>query len=108
MLVTSLARGPLTAGRVDEPVTRRLTITGRVQGVGYRDSMFAQAVRLGATGWVRNRRDGSVEATVCGTPCVVHTLIEWARRGPPSARVIAVEVSEGVGRFASFERKPSA
>ena len=91
-----------------EPVARVLTITGRVQGVGYRDSMFAQAIRLGVTGWVRNRRDCSVEAMVCGTTSAVDTLIEWARHGPPAARVAAVAVRDCVGRFERFERKPSA
>lgn len=93
---------------MDESVTRRLTITGRVQGVGYRDSMVAQARRVGITGWVRNRQDGSVEAVVCGTPSALDALITWARRGPPAARVVAIDVREAEGQFAGFERKPTA
>ena len=71
----------------------RLTITGRVQGVGYRDWTITTARRLGLTGWVRNRIDGSVEAMVQGDAQAVEALIAWARRGPPAARVLEVRVS---------------
>ena len=70
----------------------RLTITGRVQGVGYRDWARATGRRLGLSGWVRNRTDGSVEALVVGDDGVVGKMIEACRRGPPLARVDAVEV----------------
>ncbi|MGH8704123.1 MAG: acylphosphatase, partial [Burkholderiales bacterium] len=56
----------------------------------YRDSMRSEAQRHGVTGWVRNRRDGSVEAIVQGEAGAVEALIAWARRGPPSARVTEV------------------
>ena len=69
-----------------------LTIRGRVQGVWYRGSMEDEAERLGLAGWVRNRPDGAVEAEVEGAPEAVDTLIAWARRGPPAARVTDVEV----------------
>lgn len=68
-------------------ITRRLTIQGRVQGVGFRWALNVEANRLGLCGWVRNRRDGHVEALVCGTPDAVDALTAWAHRGPPSARV---------------------
>ena len=70
----------------------RLAITGRVQGVGYRDWAMATAQRLGLSGWVRNRADGSVEALVVGDDEAVGRMIEACRRGPSLARVDAVDV----------------
>jgi acylphosphatase len=67
--------------------TKRLLATGIVQGVGYRASFEAQARALKLAGWVRNRADGSVEAVVAGSDDAVDRIIEWARRGPSSARV---------------------
>jgi acylphosphatase len=87
---------------------RHLSITGRVQGVGYRDSLRAEAGRQGCTGWVRNRRDGSVEAVVEGSPDAAARLVDWARRGPPAARVDDVRVSETTGGYTGFEIRPTA
>ena len=70
----------------------RLGITGRVQGVGYRDWAMATAQRLGLKGWVRNRADGSVEALVVGDDDTVGKMIEACRRGPTLAKVDAVDV----------------
>src|SRR5664279_3888190 len=70
---------------------RQVTIRGRVQGVGYRAWLEHQAVNHALEGWVRNRRDGSVEALLAGPADVVAELIERCRRGPSSARVDAVE-----------------
>ena len=72
----------------------RLRITGRVQGVGYRAWAIDTAARLGLRGWVRNRRDGSVEALVTGEEDAVAAMIEACREGPFAARVTEVEVSE--------------
>jgi acylphosphatase len=70
---------------------RQVTIRGRVQGVGYRYWVEQQARARGLEGWVRNRRDGSVEALFAGPPDVVSGVIALCRRGPTAARVDAVE-----------------
>lgn len=72
----------------------RLSISGRVQGVGYRDWAVAKGQRLGLTGWVRNRTDGSVEALVVGDDEAVGKMIEACRRGPTLARVDSVDVEQ--------------
>jgi acylphosphatase len=91
---------------------RRLSISGRVQGVGFRHALRGEALARGVRGWVRNRRDGSVEALLQGEAVAVEAVIAWARRGPPAARVDRVEVvAEGdeAGRAcAGFEELPTA
>ncbi len=93
-------------------VTRRLRVAGKVQGVGYRESLRYEAERLGVCGWVRNRIDGSVEALLQGPADKVDALIAWARRGPPAAHVSNVRVDaphdEPEQRYARFERRPTA
>ncbi len=74
------------------PLQARLTIIGRVQGVGYRDWAIAVGLRLGLSGWVRNRSDGSVEALIVGDEGAVGTMIEACRRGPAMARVDTIDV----------------
>lgn len=74
-------------------IARHLMIQGRVQGVGYRASAHVEAQRLGLSGWVRNRRDGAVEALVAGSAEVVEQFVAWARRGPDAAQVTAIEVT---------------
>ncbi len=69
---------------------KRLLIAGRVQGVGYRHWMSAEAVRLGVSGWVRNRADGTVEALVHGDAAAVEELLRACRRGPPLAEVLRI------------------
>ena len=71
----------------------RLAITGRVQGVGYRDWAVATGQRLGLSGWVRNRTDGSVEAVVRGQALRSETFIAGCHAGPPLARVTAVDAA---------------
>src|SRR4051794_1037107 len=72
----------------------RLRITGRVQAVGYRAWAVDRARQLGLRGWVRNRRDGSVEALVTGEDDAVAAMIEACRRGPAAARVEDVAVGD--------------
>ena len=69
----------------------RLRISGRVQGVAFRAWTQREASRLSLSGWVRNRRDGSVEAVLCGPEAAVRQMIERCRHGPPMARVAAVQ-----------------
>jgi len=91
--------------------SRRLTITGRVQGVGYRDAMRREAAALGVRGWVRNRRDGSVEALLQGDEAALEALVAWARRGPRGAHVSAVHAELCAPQPSlpeSFEVLPSA
>jgi acylphosphatase len=90
-----------------DTVTRHLVIAGRVQGVGFRFYMERKARELGIAGWVRNRRDGSVESVVQGNAQAVEAMITWARRGPPSAVVAEVKISEGEGEFGRFEVRPT-
>ena len=90
-------------------VTRKIRVSGRVQGVGYRDALRAEAERLGVRGWVRNRLDGSVEALLQGNHDSVKRLIDWARRGPPAARVSGLEESDAPATAAcpGFELRPT-
>lgn len=92
--------------------TRQIRVKGRVQGVGFRDALRAEALRLRVSGWVRNRADGSVEALLQGDESAIEHLVEWARRGPALARVETVEeqlVEARVDRiYAGFERWPTA
>jgi acylphosphatase len=82
-----------------------LIIEGRVQGVWFRDSTRREAQKLGVTGWVRNRRDGSVEVVAEGKEEEVKRLAAWCRHGPPSAGVRQVDEKEESwhGEFDSFE-----
>lgn len=83
--------------------TRRYIVTGRVQGVGFRYSALNAAQRLGLAGWVRNRRDGSVETVAQGDLLALAAYADWLKAGPSSARVDYVEESETVGEFHDFK-----
>ena len=91
-------------------ITVHLVITGRVQGVGYRESMRMVAQALDVTGWVRNCADGSVEATVQGEEQAVERLIAWCHNGPPGANVqfVKADLIEATDAFIAFSRLPDA
>jgi acylphosphatase len=74
-------------------IIRHVTVRGRVQGIGYRAWTEDKAILLGLDGWVRNRRDGSVEAVFAGPADVVEQMVAECRRGPITSRVDAVDVS---------------
>lgn len=91
--------------------TCHVFILGRVQGVGYRDALCDEARRRRVSGWVRNRRDGTVEALLQGSPEDVHAVLDWARVGPPMARVAEVRIvsdADLAPSHADFARLPSA
>ena len=89
-------------------IRRHLIITGKVQGVFYRDWMVEQAESLGLDGWVRNRADGSVEAVVQGPPEMVEAMIVRAREGSPPARVADVIVAEAPNEtLEGFAKRPT-
>jgi acylphosphatase len=79
----------------------RVVIRGRVQGVGYRAWTEYEAQERGIAGWVRNRRDGAVEALFAGMEEAVRAMIKACREGPPGARVQAIDqFSAGAGDLA--------
>ena len=88
--------------------TKKLRIRGEVQGVFYRGWSVDTARGLGVRGWVRNRRDGTVEMLVQGEEEAVKRLIERCRQGPPAARVERIDIEDSAEEApAGFETKPS-
>ena len=75
-------------------IARHVIVRGRVQGVGFRYALVDAATMMGAAGWVRNRRDGAVEAVFAGPTAAVDAMIGACRRGPPGARVDAIDEEE--------------
>ncbi len=91
-------------------VALHLVIRGAVQGVGFRDAMADVATEAGVHGWVRNLRDGGVEAYVHGDAQAVERIVGWCRRGPPVARVASVEAEAVAVDIAvtGFSRRPTS
>ncbi len=89
------------------PERVHLLITGRVQGVWYRASTQRQALSLGLRGWVRNLRDGRVEALAEGSRPALEQLIQWCHAGPPLAHVLSVEArwSDATGELQGFSQR---
>ena len=73
---------------------RRVIVHGFVQGVGYRYTARHEAMRLGVSGWIRNRADGTVEAEIEGDEASVTAMLDWLATGPPGAVVRSTEASE--------------
>ena len=91
------------------PVARLVVVHGTVQGVGFRAAAVAAARALAVTGWVRNRRDGTVEAFVQGAPDAVAAMIRWCHQGPRGARVTRVDAADAApASHSSFEWTPTA
>jgi len=74
-------------------IRARVIVSGRVQGVFFREETRRAAERLGVNGWVRNRTDGTVEAVFEGSPEAVNDAIAWCRHGSPMSRVADVQVA---------------
>ena len=85
-------------GRMSAQAIRHVVIRGRVQGVGYRAWTEYTALDHGLEGWVRNRRDGSVEAVFAGPPEAVEAMVAACRHGPPGARVDAMDERRSLAR----------
>jgi acylphosphatase len=102
------SKSPARDRHVPAYAAKHMVVHGQVQGVGFRESLRYEVEMRGLTGWVRNRREGTVEAVVAGDPREVDEVVAWARRGPPSAHVTGVEVKDVDGRFTVFERLPTA
>jgi acylphosphatase len=75
-------------------VAKRVIVSGRVQGVGFRYAVARVARTHGVTGWVHNLPDGTVEAVLDGEPDAVDSVVRFCRTGPRGASVVAVDVSE--------------
>ena len=76
-----------------ETLCRHIFVSGRVQGVFFRESTRRQAQALGLAGWVRNRRDGRVEIRVSGPVDALQSLQNWLQTGPELAKVTNIEVT---------------
>jgi acylphosphatase len=87
----------------------RLSIRGRVQGVGYRWWAIREARWLGLDGWVRNRHDGSVEVLAVGSTAAIEPFVEACRHGPAGAMVTGVDRADAQDDgVAGFEERPTA
>jgi acylphosphatase len=88
-----------------EHIRAHAMVEGRVQMVFFRYSTCQEAERLGLTGWVMNRPEGSVEIVAEGPKEAVDALMQWCHKGPPGARVSEVRLTHepATGEFASFD-----
>jgi acylphosphatase len=95
----------------EETLVRRVVVEGFVQGVGYRDFTRRAALKLGVSGWVRNRLDGTVEALIAGAPADVEAMLAEMRRGPRGAAVANLRLldpdSADQGKTGAFVIRPT-
>jgi acylphosphatase len=91
-----------------DKVTKRVVVRGLVQGVGFRFATVREAEGHGITGWVRNRRDGTVEAVLQGPRDAVDRMLAWIETGPDGSRVDGIEVTDTDGEFTGFGSRPTA
>ena len=92
----------------DDYTHLRLRIEGKVQGIGYRDYVIGEAMRLDVDGWIRNRADGTVEALVSGPNKAVEALVGLCMRGSPGAEVKDVELHKAEpATEKGFKRRPT-
>jgi acylphosphatase len=89
-------------------IARRIRVSGKVQGVWFRDWTIQEAKALGISGWVRNRQDRSVEVMAVGDAQTVARFIERLHEGSPASRVASIEVDEvDVEQIEGFSRRPT-
>jgi len=89
----------------EEKIRAHVFVSGKVQGVFYRENTRKKAEKLGVSGWVKNLRDNRVEAVFEGNKSSVEEMVNWARKGPIWAKVEAMDVvwEDCTGQFASFD-----
>jgi len=92
------------------PISVRTIISGRVQGVGYRDSLRLVAQALDVTGWVRNLANGDVEALIQGDEDAIDRIVAWCHNGPPGANVrfVDAQLINTSETYIAFSRLPNA
>ncbi|KAH7293955.1 hypothetical protein KP509_28G049800 [Ceratopteris richardii] len=108
VMASTSPSGPAEPTPAEDVKTVNVRIKGRVQGVFYRNWTVETAKKLGLDGWVRNRRDGSVEAVFAGKASVVDLMVENCRSGPPAAMVTSLNVQPvSIEVPSGFERRKS-
>jgi acylphosphatase len=93
-----------------ETIVRHVLVEGLVQGVGYREFVWRAAMRLGISGWVRNRSEGTVEARIEGAPASVEAMLAEMRRGPGLAQVTSLRLLDpdhGEAQSGTFAVRPT-
>jgi acylphosphatase len=90
---------------VSDKLTKHIRVFGRVQGVGYRNWTVATAKIMNLTGWVRNRKDGTVEIVACGQSGEMKRFIDACHKGPSNAKVETLRILDGIDEdFKEFEQ----